>query len=82
MNNIFVSKSGTSVATGITAGIMAQIMEWGYVRKNSENINTIEIKSYLIRGARRRPPIEYPNREWGYGEIDVYKSFERLRGII
>ena len=82
LNNIFVSKSGTSVSAGITAGIMAQIMEWGYVRKNSESINTIEIKNYLIRGARRRPQIEYPNREWGYGEIDVYESFERLRGII
>lgn len=80
LNNIFVNETGTSVAASITAGIMAQIMEWGIVKGNSENMNTIEIKNYLIRGARRRRNIEYPNREWGYGEIDVYNTFERLNG--
>lgn len=79
-NGMYTNRTGTSVSAGITSGIMAQIMEWGFVRKNSENINTIEIKNYLIRGARRRQNIEYPNREWGYGEIDVYSTFERLRG--
>lgn len=79
LNNSYVIRSGTSVSAGITAGVMAQFMEWGILRGNSINMNTTEIKNYLVRGAQRRPNITYPNREWGYGILDAYNSIDILR---
>ncbi len=37
------------------------------------------IKSYLIRGAQRNTMLSYPNREWGYGALDLYQTFLHLR---
>ena len=78
-NNSYSEVSGTSVATAITAGIMAQFMEWGVNRGIDTNMNTTEIKSYLIRGADRRNTITYPDREWGYGEINAFRSLDILK---
>ena len=39
------------------------------------------IKAFLIRGAKRNPALSYPNREWGYGALDLYETFLRLREI-
>jgi hypothetical protein len=33
----------------------------------------------LIRGARRELDIQYPNRDWGYGILDIYNVFDSLR---
>lgn len=78
-NDSYIRLSGTSVATGITAGVMAQFMEWGIIKGNKINMNTTEIKSYFIRGAKRQKEIDYPNREWGYGILDAYNSIDVLR---
>ena len=37
------------------------------------------VKSYLVRGARRSPAYSYPSKEWGYGELDLYGTFLRMR---
>ena len=37
------------------------------------------LKSYLIRGAQRNPALTYPNREFGYGTLDLFQTFLRLR---
>lgn len=75
----YLRLSGTSVAAGITAGVMAQFMEWGIVKGNKINMNTIEIKSYFIRGATRQQNAVYPNREIGYGVLNGYNSIDILR---
>ena len=72
-------KSGTSVSGAITAGIAALMLEWGIMQKNDMQINTTRIKNYLIRGARRDPERIYPNREWGYGQVDLYEAFLGIR---
>jgi len=36
-------------------------------------------RSYLIRGAIRNERLSYPNREWGYGKLNIYEVFNRLR---
>ena len=72
-------KSGTSVSGAITAGIAALMLEWGIMQKNDMQINTTRIKNYLIRGARRDPERIYPNREWGYGQVDLYETFLGIR---
>lgn len=77
----FGDRSGTSVAAAITAGGCAQLMEWAVVNRNDILANSVNIKNYLIRGAERDGFLEYPNREWGYGRLDVSGVFEFLAGI-
>ena len=71
----FARKTGTSVGTALTAGCVAQMLQWGLVEENDIYMNGISVKNYLIRGASRERQIDYPNRQWGYGEVDVYNSF-------
>jgi Subtilisin-like serine proteases len=79
-NDVFpmTSQTGASVAAAHVAGAVAILMTWGIVNRNRMNMTTATIKSILIRGADRNPAIEYPNREWGYGTINLYQSFLRL----
>ncbi len=79
LDNRYASRTGTSVAAAITAGAAAQILNWGIVNGNYEVLGNQIIKSYLIRGARREEGIVYPNKEWGYGKLDVYNAFNLLR---
>ena len=79
-NNTYTTMSGTSVAAAHTAGIAAMVLEWGIVEGNFTQLDSVEIKNLLIRGARRAPNNVYPNREWGYGILDIYNSFNSLRG--
>lgn len=75
----YTSYTGTGVAAAHTAGIAALVLEWGVVRGNLPNMDTIVIKNYLIRGARRRSTMSYPNRDWGYGIIDLFNTYNVLR---
>lgn len=77
----FSQTTGTSAAAAHTAGIAALLLEWGIVRGNYPGIDTVEVKKFLIRGARRSPNTTYPNRDWGYGILDVYNVFDVLRDI-
>lgn len=71
--------TGTSVAAAHLAGAAANLLSWGITGQNDLLINTSSAKAILIRGARRNPNITYPNREWGYGMLDLYNSFLRMR---
>lgn len=71
--------TGTSVAAAHTAGIAALILEWGMVRGNYPSLDSIAVKNFLIRGARTNPNLVYPNRDWGYGIVDLYEVFNILR---
>lgn len=79
LNGNYTSYTGTGVAAAHTAGIVALFLEWGVVKGNQPTFDTLEIKKYLIRGARRSSGLTYPNREWGYGIIDVFNTFDVLR---
>ena len=75
----FVTYTGTSVGAAITAGGCAQILQWGVVQKNAPGMNSVEVKNTLIRGCRRDENVTYPNRESGFGKLNVYQAFENLR---
>jgi hypothetical protein len=75
----FTTVSGTSLAAAYTAGISAIMLEWGIVRGFYPIMDTTVIKKYLVRGARRSKFLQYPNRDWGYGIIDLYNVFNVLR---
>lgn len=75
----FTEMIGTGAAAAHTAGITAMFLEWGIVRGNYTGIDTVEVKKFLIRGAKQSPRLQYPNRDWGYGAIDIFNVFNVLR---
>lgn len=74
----YTRRSGTSVAAAHTAGAAALMMEWIRNRR-LVRMNGIQIKRYLIRGADRRPELQYPNPLWGYGTLNLYGTFQGLQ---
>lgn len=77
----FGSANGTSISAAIAAGGCAQLLEWAVVNGNDPFVNSTGIKNYMIRGAKRKDYLEYPNREWGYGSLDVAGVFKFLAGL-
>lgn len=76
---VISSYTGASLAAAITAGAAAQFMQWAVIDGNAPFIRSQELKNYFIRGARREPSDTYPNRIWGYGRLDLYGTFIKLR---
>ena len=81
VGNRFGRMTGTSVAAAHMAGAAALLLEWALVRDNREILTTGDAIAFFIRGASRKPGVVYPNREWGYGTLDVYQVFERIRDL-
>ncbi|MDF2906026.1 MAG: hypothetical protein K0R34_1347 [Herbinix sp.] len=75
----FAAVTGTSASAAHATGVAAMLLEWAIVRGNQPNLNTLDMKIFMIRGARRELDIQYPNRDWGYGILDVFNIFDTLR---
>ncbi|MDF2941219.1 MAG: hypothetical protein K0S01_77 [Herbinix sp.] len=75
----FADVTGTSASAAHTTGVAAMLLEWAIVRGNQPAMNTLDMKIFMIRGARRSIDIQYPNRDWGYGILDVFNIFDTLR---
>jgi subtilisin family serine protease len=82
LDGSYRSFSGTSVASAHTAGIVALLLEYGVVRGNIPNLSTTPIKNYLIRGANRSGTMVFPNRDWGFGSIDIFNMFRTFRANV
>lgn len=77
---LYGNRTGSSLAVAMAAGGVAQFMQWAVVEGNSPLADTREVRNYFIKGARRMNALDYPNREWGYGVLDVYGVFLELSG--
>lgn len=77
--SLYETRTGTSAAAAITAGAASLVLEWGLLRGNAPTMNSVEVKNLLIRGCERDLNRVYPNTEWGYGRLNVYRSFLLLR---
>ena len=75
----YTTRSGTSIAAAATAGAAALIMEYALVRGRRLYLNGIELRNLLINGARRSAIGSYPNRENGWGYLDIYGALDSLR---
>lgn len=73
--------TGSSAASAVTAGAVSLLLEWGIVDGNDPTMYSTKIKTYLIRGAYKRPGDVYPNRELGYGLLDLNGVFENMRSV-
>lgn len=74
------ASSGTSVAAALAAGASANLLSWALGIQSPWFLNTSIAKAFLVRGASRNPNFVYPNREWGYGSLDLFNAFLQLRG--
>lgn len=82
LNHGFTEMTGTSAAAAINTGAVAILLEWCIVDGNYPGIDTVGVKKFLIRGAKRSESIRYPNRDWGYGILDIYNVFDVIRSDI
>lgn len=67
----YSTKTGTSAAAALAAGCVALLLSY------RNTYTGLQIKNLLIRGTRRKQLL-YPNREWGYGELELYESIRSL----
>ena len=73
--------SGTSVSAAHLAGAAAILLNWGVLNANYPYLHTPVLKSIFVRGAQRNPALTYPNREFGYGTLNLYEAFLHLRNL-
>lgn len=75
---VYIRKTGTSVAAAIAAGAVADLFSWNLAQNNHLTLSNASVRAFFIRGAQRKPSLSYPSREWGYGGLDLYESFQNL----
>ncbi|WWR15311.1 S8 family peptidase [Lachnospiraceae bacterium JLR.KK008] len=74
-------RTGSSLAAAIAAGAVTQLMQWAVIDGQYLLASGRELTYYLMLGAVRDSNIEYPSKEWGYGKINVQRTFEELSGL-
>lgn len=78
VSTILGSRTGSSMAAALTAGCVAQFMEWSIVEGYAPYGGSRSIKSLFIRGAVRENNVTYPDERWGYGKLNISGTFEAL----
>jgi len=81
LNNQIVTVTGSSAASAVLSGAVALMLQWGIVDGNDKTLYSTKIMTYLIRGTDKRKGDIYPNREWGYGILDLNGVFKNMRFI-
>ncbi len=77
----YENRTGSSLAAAITSGAIALLLEWNIYQLDEISVDAALIKSLLILGAVRSPDMDYPNREWGFGQLSLYNTFEAMRQL-
>jgi len=81
LNNTTTTISGSSAATAVLTGAITLFYQWAVTDGNIPVLSSESIKTFLIRGTRKRPNEAYPNQFWGYGILDMVGVFDAIRGI-
>lgn len=77
----FKNRTGSSAATAIAAGGCALIMEWISEQPGARGVSSSQVRNIIVMGTQKLPGIEYPNTQWGYGTMDLYRSLDILRQL-
>lgn len=80
-NGRYTMRSGSSAAAAICAGAVALLLEWLLYRTGNPSVDSYQVKSILTIGAQRPPGVQFPNREWGYGLLDLYNTLLEIRNL-
>lgn len=72
--------TGSSMAAALAAGAVAQFFQWAVAEKNADYISGNQVVRYLENGAARDTNISYPDRQWGFGRLDIKGTFDELAG--
>ena len=70
--------TGASLAAAVTAGGVALFLEWAFREGQLNYIRSNDVRSFLIRGAKRESNRVYPNIFWGFGKLSIQGIFEAL----
>lgn len=76
-----VTGSGSSISAACAVGAATLMQQWSRDRGLSPYINGNQIRQYLIRGADRENNHRYPDRYYGFGILNLRKTFESLRNL-
>ncbi len=76
-----VTGSGSSISAACAVGAAALMQQWSRDRGLSPYINGNQIRQYLIRGADRENSRRYPDRYYGFGTLNLRKTFESMRNL-
>jgi subtilisin family serine protease len=74
-----ITVSGAGAGGAVLAGAIAWILQWGIVNGNDKKLYAPKIKTYLVRSVVRKPNVQYPNPEYGYGMLSLDKLIESLQ---
>jgi len=74
LNGRYRTGTGTSAAAAVTARCAVLLLSY------RSFYTGLQMKNLLIKGTVRNQLL-YPNREWGYGRINLYNSFTSLSGL-
>ncbi len=72
---LYTARSGTSVAAALAAGVALLLLE------SDQQFTGVQVKNYLIRGAKRENKNSHPNTQFGWGKINVYDTFLSMREV-
>lgn len=70
--------TGSCAASALTAGATALLAQWGRQMRPPLTFTAQQVKTLFLRGSRQSNAYIYPNREWGYGTMDLYHTFELI----
>jgi len=79
-DNKIVAFSGSSAAAAITVGVCALLLQWGIIDGNDPIMYSIKVRSYLLYGATRDTLSYYPNRDTGYGLLNILGTLNSISG--
>ncbi len=77
----YASMTGTCASVALSAGACALLMEWNLSYIDNRTVNSIELRNQVINGTRKMPNQLYPNREEGFGRLDIYQSILNMRNM-
>lgn len=79
VSTVYGERTGSSLSAALTAGGVAQLMQWAVVEERNPLMDGVQVKNYLIRGAIRSADLEYPDVRYGYGKLNIRGILESFQ---
>ena len=63
-----------------TTGYSIEVNEC-YEQPGARGVSSSQVRNIIVMGTQKLPGIEYPNTQWGYGTMNLYRSLDILRQL-